>query len=658
MVTTNLSEQKDFELLTAWLSDYLGVIDCGTTGTKLPFSFVYNGKKSDSLLQNILVDVKVTDCENKKRITFSFPIPDSTILLTCVLVKYTDYPIVEWTLYFKNTGTTDSALISDIMPINAGFGVRETDPVPEFVLHHHTGSPCSQDDYRPHRTLLTNRQSKRITTCGGRSVNSDSPYFNIEYANRGVIFALGWAGQWATNFFATNPRNLNITGGQELTNFKLLPGEEVRTPMVVLQFWNDDRIRAHNVWRRWMLEHNMPKDHGNPLKSMTEGYSGRQFEEMDKADTASQIYFIDRYLEEGIDIDYWWMDAGWYPIKKDWHDTGTWEVDKTRFPNGLREITDYAHSKKLKSIVWFEPERVAPDTWLSNIHPEWLLSSTDGKWKLLNLGNTDAREWWINQADKVINEQGIDLYRTDFNMEPLKYWRENDAPDRQGITEIKYVEGLYSYLDELQHRHPGMLIDICASGGRRNDVETLRRGVPLWRTDYITKPQAHQQCTYSISFWIPYHGTGGFAKDSDYLMRSIISCPSMNYIYDMRDKTLNYNDIRKWHALHKRIAKYYLGDYYPLTQYTNDNDSWLAWQFDRPDLGEGVVQSFIRENTPVNAMKFSLRGLTPNLKYEIVNIDTNETLNMTGEELTHYGITLAPTVKPSAMIFIYKIVKS
>ncbi|MFA5858499.1 MAG: alpha-galactosidase, partial [Elusimicrobiota bacterium] len=483
MVTTHLCEQKDFELLTTWLSDYLSVIDSGNTGVKLPFSFIFNGKKSDTFLPNIPVNIKVMDSENKKHITFSFPIPDSTILLTCVLVKYTDYPIVEWTLYFKNTGTSDSAIISDVLPINTVFGVKDTNPVPEFVLHHHTGSPNCPDDYRPHRMLLMYHQNKRITTCGGRPANSDLPYFNIEYAGHGVILALGWAGQWATNFFAANHRNLNISGGQELTKFTLLPGEEVRTPMIVLQFWQDDRIRAHNVWRRWMLEHNMPKDHGKPLEPMTAGCSSWCFEEMVKADTASQKYFIDRYLGEGIDIDYWWMDAGWYPVTKSWHETGTWEVDKARFPNGLREITDYGHNKGVKSIVWFEPERVTPGTWLWDTHPEWLLS-TDGKWKLLNLGNTEAREWWINQADKIINEQGIDLYRTDFNIEPLKFWQVNDAPDRQGITEIKYVEGLYAYLDELRHRHPGMLIDICASGGRRNDVETLRRGIPLLRSDY------------------------------------------------------------------------------------------------------------------------------------------------------------------------------
>ena len=88
-------------------------------------------------------------------------------------------------------------------------------------------------------------------------------------------------------------------------------------------------------------------------------------------------------------------------------------------------------------------------------------------------------------------------------------WRANDAPDRQGITEIRHVTGYLAYWDELRRRHPDMLIDTCASGGRRNDLETLRRAVPLWRSDYgYDDPPAMQNLTYGLALWVPYFGTG------------------------------------------------------------------------------------------------------------------------------------------------------
>ena len=68
-------------------------------------------------------------------------------------------------------------------------------------------------------------------------------------------------------------------------------------------------------------------------------------------------------------------------------------------------------------------------------------------------------------------------------MDPLSFWRQADAPDRQGMTEIHYVEGHYAMWDELLARHPGLSIDNCASGGRRIDLETCHRSVPLWHSD-------------------------------------------------------------------------------------------------------------------------------------------------------------------------------
>ena len=89
-----------------------------------------------------------------------------------------------------------------------------------------------------------------------------------------------------------------------------------------------------------------------------------------------------------------------------------------------------------------------------------------------------------------------------------EYEERDDTEDRQGITEIKHVTGYLAYWDELRRRHPDMLIDSCASGGRRNDLETMRRAVPLWRSDYAFEPVGHQCMTYGISLWLPFHGTG------------------------------------------------------------------------------------------------------------------------------------------------------
>ena len=409
-----------------------------------PFSFLYDGKPSNELLKRWLVK-RNTQKLDPQRTEHTLVYTDSAsgLRVRCVLIEYHDFPTVEWTLYFKNTGSADTPIIEKIQALDIELS-RGNDG--EFLLHHNVGSPANGNDYGLLETPLSSNTTKRLGGAGGRATNADWSYFNLEWSGEGIIVAVGWPGQWAAEFVRDNARGLNLRAGQELTRFKLLPGEEVRSPLIVLQLWKGNWIRAQNIWRRWMMAHSMPKPGGKLPQPQLLASSSRQYNEMIDANEANQIMFIDRYLAEDIKLDYWWMDAGWYVHHGGgWPRVGTWEVDASRFPRGLRAVSDYAHSKGMKTLVWFEPERVTAGTWLTKNHPEWVLGG--GKGGLLNLGNDAVREWLTEHVDRLLNEQGIDLYRQDFNMNPLGYWRSAAAPDRQGISEMKHVTGYLAYWD-------------------------------------------------------------------------------------------------------------------------------------------------------------------------------------------------------------------
>ena len=170
-----------------------------------------------------------------------------------------------------------------------------------------------------------------------------------------------------------------------MTHFKLLPGEEVRAPRVALVFWKGDWIRGQNLWRQWLIGHNMPRPGGKLPPAHHVACSSRQTVEMQEANEENQKMFVQRDQQEGFKINYYWMDAGWQIYKGGWWNTGTWEVEIGRFPRGLRAVSDFAHSQGVKIAVWFQTERVAPGSWLYQEHPEWLLGR-DGQDKLLYLG--------------------------------------------------------------------------------------------------------------------------------------------------------------------------------------------------------------------------------------------------------------------------------
>ncbi len=621
------------------------------TGVEPFFSFTYNGKPSAELLKTweaIRASRRLDDRRSEH--TTMYTDPKTGLVLRCVAIEYRDYPTVEWTLYFKKMGKQESPILANIQALDVTLHRGQQR---EFLLHHQAGSQANSDDYRPLETELRPEATAHFAPQGGWASSEAWPYYNLQWEGEGLMIAVGWPGQWAANFSRDKQDGLHVTAGQETTHFKLLPDEEVRSPLMALQFWKGgDWIRAQNVWRRWMMAHNMPRPGGKlPPPLLAAGSSG-QFNEMTAANEDNQKLFIDRYLDLGIKIDFWWMDAGWYVNKTGWPNVGTWEVDRQRFPHGLRAVTDHAHARGVNALLWFEPERVTPGTWLYENRKPWLLGS-DGRQKLFYYGIPAAQHWMAGHVLKLMKDEGIDIYRQDFNFPPLDYWRNNDAPDRKGITEIRHCVGYLAYWDELRRRRPNMLTDECASGGRRNDLESMRRAVPLHKSDmdYGDLEAKHTQF-YGLSLWHPYFATGTGRVDS-YAARTAFA-PLLGLGYDVRRDDIDFALVRKFVDEWREVAPYYYGDFYPLTSWTYALDTWMAWQFDRPEEGQGLVQAFRRPRSNYTAARFKLRGLDPQATYALKNDDTAGTIEINGRELLDQGLSVIVKDRPGAVVITYK----
>jgi len=146
-------------------------------------------------------------------------------------------------------------------------------------------------------------------------------------------------------------------------------------------------------------------------------------------------------------------------------------------------------------------------------------------------------------------------------------------------------------------------------GGRRNDLETLRRAVPILRSDYVFDPISEQNHIYGISFWMPYHGSG-IEQIDQYWTRSLMG-PIVGFGVDTRKTGWNYDLLRKLYAQTRQVQRCYLGDYYPLTPYRADAGAWNAYQFDLPEHGEGIVHAFRRKMCPTRPSRSSSAELSP-----------------------------------------------
>lgn len=643
-----------------------------------PFSFTYGSRPSAEILKDCKVERSLRKiAETRTEYTSIYTHP-SGLLVRCVGVSYSDFPTVEWTLSFKNTGSSDSPIIENIRSLDVhlarpGAGARSD--ANEYVLHYTRGTMiidydinrgyliderASRHDFEPLSKALCPGKRMDFAPGDGRPSGIWFPYFNVEVPGEGgggIILAIGWPGQWSASFVRDGKTGLRITGGQELTHFKLHPGEEVRTPQIVMQFYRGNRIDSQNVWRRWMIAHVIPKP-WTSLKPALAVCTWNVFGLGTPAHNAeNEKTFIDRYVQRNMAPGVWWIDAGWFPCNGNWGNMGTWEVDRTRFPNGLKEVFDHARSKGIKkSVLWFDPQGVMSHKgcWIKENHPDWVLKApVGGDWcNVFDFGNPEAKAWMLQCIDDIISTEGVDIYREDFNQMPLGAWRSNDAGDRQGITEIRFIEGNLAVWDELRRRHPNLLIDTCASGAHRDDIETLRRSVPLWRSDCPYGGDVAQCLTYGLSSWIPYYGNA-VASGDPYEFRSKMT-PFNVMGYDMRKEDLPYDLIRRLLKQREELVGYFLGDYYPLTSYSLENDVVMGWQFDRPEQGDGMVQFFRRADCPVNSAHFKLKALDVNANYTMTDIDTEKPFVISGNDLAQKGLPVEFTYPNEARIWTYK----
>jgi alpha-galactosidase len=614
-----------------------------------PFSFRYRGAASSNFLSDWPRTVETSETSSRHLWQVHWQDPKTALRLTATVTAFKRYPAVEWMLEFENLGAQETPLLEDIQPLDTQLRTGYfRKPV---LLHQLVGDVCGDRSFLPFETEVEPGKSLLLGPDGGRSSNGAFPFFNVQYGDEGMITAIGWSGQWraALERSATGPAALRA--GMELTSLRLHPGEKIRTPRILVLPWKGDPIIAHNRFRRLLLFEYAPRQNGRPTRlpialQCFDRYVGAR---ADWGTETCQLQAAKAARDLGCDTH--WLDAAWF--EGGFPDgVGNWFCQRQHFPNGLKPLSDACHQLGLKLIVWFEPERVARGTQIARDHPEFVFGGNQGG--LFKLGDPAARQWLTGLLSRLISEFGLNTYRNDFNMDPLSSWRHADAPDRQGITEIQYVEGLYALWSELLARHPGLKIDNCASGGRRIDLETCTRSVPLWHSDTGCAPghaDWNQTQSYGLNLYVPLFA-GCAWTPSAYDTRSAATA-GLICQFAFLDTNFSAGSARAALAEVKENQKFWYGDFYPLTPCTLGSGVLIAYQFHRSDLESGVVLAFRRAECPYPVLQASLRALRPAATYSVEFIDESRTKtqrNLLGRELMSNFELRLPTRGSSLLV--------
>lgn len=589
--------------------------------TATPFSFVYDGVPSVELLKSWTRTVETKEQPGRVVRAVCWTDARTGLRVTAVVTAFKRYAAAEWLLYFENTGTQDTPIIENIQAIDVQLrtGYYRT----PAVLHQLTGDVCGERSFLPLETTLEAGKPAVFAPTGGRPSNGVFPFFDLCYGDEGLITTIGWSGQWAARLDRGNTGPTRLQAGMEKTRFILRPGEQVRSPRILVMPWKGDRLAGHNRFRRLLLFEYAPRLDGRPLRLpvASQCFDRYSWTKPEWSTEAGQLRAVQATHDLGCDTH--WFDAAWFEGGFP-NGVGNWFCKPKSFPNGLKPVGDTCHRLGLKFLVWFEPERVAVDTQIAREHPEFVFGGVKGG--LFKLNDPEARRWLTDLLSNRITEFGMDVYRNDFNIDPLDFWRAADTPDRQGITEIRYVEGHYAMWDELRARHPGLWIDNCASGGRRIDLETLMRSVPLWRSDTGCSPghaDWDQIQTIGLNQYLPLLTSCAW-EPKVYILRSAATGGSITQ-FDYLNDQFSMDEARVAMAEVRENQKYWYGDFYPLTRAGAGPDAFAAWQLHRADLGAGIVLAFRRSECPFPVLQTGLHAIKADARYKVEIIDESRT---------------------------------
>ena len=576
-----------------------------------------------------------------------------------------EFDAFEWQNTLENKSSKSGGLISDLWDCAVSLPLPHDDdrhytaflPRDEecAMLYSPNGSIWSEKEFfdEPELTVANHTAGmlfpgwkKRFTACGGRSSDGKAPFFNIHKGDAGYIIAVGWSGQWAFECERTND-GIILKSGIDGLSFRMNGGEKLSTSSVVIMAYSGSNLDGQNKWRRLVRKHfsliGKPGrlEHGPLCAGIWGG--------MPTDSVLERLDIIDRHR---LPFEYIWMDAGWYgdgtqpspdEFEGDWgQHTGDWRVNLNYHPDGLKDVSRKVHESGRKFLLWFEPERVIDGTPITLSHPEYFLRKEGNGNLLLDLGNENAWNYCFEILSGIISELEIDFYRHDFNMQPLTYWNDNDVPDRKGITQIKHINGLYRLWDSLLQRFPRLMIDNCASGGRRIDIETLRRSVPLWRSDAMCpadfRPETAQCHALTFPMWLPYSGTGAGRQYDTYRIRSCYSsCLTVNYAFSQRDKFGDSPEklgwITKMLGEYLKVRPYLDGDFYPLTSFSIYDDAWTVLQYDCPENKAGIILAFRRPESCFTRGRFEIRGSVGAREYTFTDADTQASFGSNSREI-------------------------
>jgi alpha-galactosidase len=502
----------------------------------------------------------------------------------------------------------------------------------------------------------------------------DDPYFLLHNKSNGEYFfgELAWPADYAMEFKKEHGLSFEIGPVASAALRVVSAGETVSTPAVHLGLVKGDFDAAVQAMhdhirtsvsppcapgRCYQVQYLIPEDW--PMTP----YRGKDYNEanMKKCIEVAAAVGIKAFILDGP----MWGSA-----------YGNWLVpDKSRFPNGLKSLVDYAHERGMMFGLYVEPEGGRDgDTSASfdsgevigkwkesqvyKEHPEWFSPSLN-----LDLSIREAEAYFESEVSKIIDFYHLDIYRHDQNgvvffppgpgagqtmgdgrFVESNYWRHYEAFDRD--------------FEQVLAKHPNIILQQAAAGNFRLDLGTIGVFHEQFTSDRATMPWVYRMLS-GMSVYLPPEilvNANGMAwpkdlPDLDTTLRGAYALGNTPVIFnsilpksvaeltpEVRQRFLHYADIYK-NFIGPIVPTSKVYHHAPVNETGGvESGDWFAMEFAAPDRTKDWAVIIRLAKTAPDSYLLRPKGLDGSKKYHLTFDNTGKTITREGTDLMRSGI--------------------
>ena len=393
-------------------------------------------------------------------------------------------------------------------------------------------------------------------------------------------------------------------------------------------------------------------------------------------------------------VDLFYLDASWYQGSStrgngDWgKGLGSYTEDRSKFPHGLRYLSDQVHAAGMKFGLWVGPNIVDASLVPHEVPRSWL-AMVDGKpielkiptWEntclQVCIGSADYAEHLKHSLAKLVEDYNLDWIKWDNSGIPALPARCNrsDHGHNQDDGSASALDREYAIFEFLHQKFPALALEQCGYGSRLDYglAGSIRAN---WCSDTCypaSRLRSNSLVCASVypsaynAAWIVKEDTELFEAKSvaviDAGIRSrmigLFGVGTLNgqmsqraslYPKPIIDRlTKNASLYKRYrHLLFQQVS-------FPYKPYGTDPHGWQAIQFTSTAGSESVMLCFRGSSTQVTSL-LPLSRLHPLKSYRVHFIDGGTESTISGKELMETGIFLSlPEAGASEIILIHEV---